>query len=155
MGDIAIRLVEPRNRRHDLPDEADCGIDVEIQSPRRGACEQFRETEALQPVGYQTERGIPVDEPLHRPRLREVRMAELRKAAHAFAQRELEGRHLREIGADAQEFARDARRVGGAPTFAEAITKRRIVEMRYGGGRSVHGSPLACARTVPEPARGR
>ena len=77
---------------HELADQAQRRVDVEVDAPLGRLDEQVGKADAGDGVGDDGERRVPIGQPLDGAHPHERRVAERRKPADALAQRELEGR---------------------------------------------------------------
>ena len=96
-------LVQHRDRRHDLPHQAQGRVDVQIDLAGAGDLEDSGKPRADGAFRDDTERRAVV-EPIDAPCARVERVAEVREPADPLAKHELEGGRREELGAEAQDF---------------------------------------------------
>ncbi len=103
---VARALVEHRNGRHELSNQTQRNIDVEAKPTLLRVDQHVREPNAIGMVGHDCQRCLAVGEPLDRADTTEGRMTEIREAADAFTERELERRNRRQLVAEAKQLDR-------------------------------------------------
>ena len=126
MRDVARVLVEHGDRRHELPDQAERRVDVELQAALVRDAQDVGEPRALDVVRHNRERRGGRHAAVDAAHAGVVGVAEIRKARGALAQREFERRHREERGAepeDLQQLARGA--IGGHHAFADPVGEQR------------------------------
>ncbi len=150
--DVARVLVQERDGRHELTNQAERGVDVELQVPLLRHAQDVGQPRALDVIRDDRQPGPRDLHAVDASYASVVGVPEVRQARGAFAQRELERRHCGERRADAknlQQFARCA--VGDDDALAKAIAEERsfgpFVGNRYGS----HGGPRVQGATVGPP----
>ena len=122
--DVSGVLVQRGDGGYQLADQAERGIDVQIDAAIGRLDEEIRKARAGDGVGDNCKRGMPIGQPLDGAHAHERRVAERGQPAHALAQRELEGRDRRELVAYAEHLERfGAARVQDVVAFAETVNK--------------------------------
>ncbi len=124
--DLAGVLVQQRHRRHELPDEAERRVDVELKAPLVRDAQDVREPRPLDVVRDDGEAGPWDLDSIDATDARVVGVSEVGQSRRALAQCELEGWHGRQGGPnpeDLQELA--GRAVCRDDTFAEPVAEER------------------------------
>ena len=122
--DLARVLVQERNRRDQLTNEAERGVDVELQVPLVRDAQDVGQPGAFDVVRHDREPGAGHLHAVDAPHARVVGMAEVGQAGGALAQRELERRHRRERGTNAENLQQFAgRAVSGDDALAQAVAE--------------------------------
>jgi hypothetical protein len=89
VGGVAPALVELRDGRHELSNQAERDVDVEAEPALFRINQHLREPDAFGVIRHDRQRRLAVGEPLDRADTTVGRMTEIREAADAFAEREL------------------------------------------------------------------
>jgi hypothetical protein len=127
------------HRRHELPNQADRRVDVQIEAACCGAREEIREPDAVGPIREKAKGGVRSVQPLHALDLSVVGVTEGGQPAHALAQRELECRYGREFAADGEQLLSGLPVcVDHRPPLANAVTKRHAMVRVSGSRSSIH-----------------
>ena len=153
--DFARVLVQERNRRDQLANQTQRGVDVELQVALVRHAQDVGEARAFDVIRNDREPGPGHLHTVDPPHAGVVGMAEVRQAGRALAQRELERWHRRERGTNAENLQQFAgRAVRGDDALAQAIAEEwsfgPFVRKRYG----CHGGPRLRAATIgPERTR--
>ena len=124
--DVARVLVEHGDRRHELPNQAERRVDVELQAALVRDAQDVGEPRALDVVRHDRQRRGGRHPAVDAAHARVVGVAEIREARGALAQRELERRHGEQRRAqpeNLQQLTRGA--VGGHHAFADAVGEQR------------------------------
>ena len=152
--DLARVLVQQRDRRNELSNQAERGVDVELQIPLVGHAQDIGKPRAFDVIRHDREPGAGHLHAIDAPHARVVGVTEVGQARRTLAQRELERRHRRQRGPDAENLQQFAcRAIGGDDAFAEAIAEKRsfgpFVWERYGchGGPRLRGATIGPDRT--------
>ena len=125
VGNLGRVLVQHRDRRHQLAQQAQGGVDVECHLGALGVREHLREAHARRGLGDEREGGLGVLEPLDAPDPRVAGVPERRQVADPLPQRELERRHRRQLAAQAEDLDRFVLGpVGDVMTVTETVLKR-------------------------------
>ena len=106
--DVARVLVEHRHGGHELADEKQRGVDVERQVVALGDRQNLRQPGARRVLVHDRETIGAVGHPIDAAHSSVIRMAEVREASDAFAERELERGDTGQLGAKAEHFERFA-----------------------------------------------
>ena len=138
--DVTSILVEQRDRRHELTNQAERRAQIEMESPLGGHPQNVREPRAFDVIRNDREAArMTIDAP--DPRV--VGVPEVRQPGGALAQRELERRHRQQLRSQAENLQQiAARSVHGHDAVAETIGEER----RLGalGRRGDAGHRVAC-----------
>ena len=122
--DVPGVLVQCGDGGHQLADQAERGVDVQVDPAVGRLDEEIRKARAGDGVRDDCKRGMPIGQPLDGAHAHERRVAERGQPAHALAQRELERRDRRELVAHAEHLERlGAARVQDVVAFAETVNK--------------------------------
>ena len=139
--DVARVLVQQRDGRHQLANQAERGVDVELQAALLRDAQDVGEPRALDVIGDDREprrRHLHAIDAAH---ARVIGMAEVRQPRGALAQRELERRHRRQRRPDAKDLQQLAgRAVGRDDAVADAVAEQRRLRTVVG-----HGEWCSCA----------
>ena len=136
MRDVTRVLVQQRDRRHELPEQAQRGVQIELQTALRGDAQHVRQPDSFDVVRDDREPGrVAVDAP--DPRV--VRVPEIREPRRALAQGELEGGHGQQLRTHPQDLQQIAGRgVDRDDAVAEAVGEERRFGLIGGRGHGCH-----------------
>jgi hypothetical protein len=146
--DVARILVPQRDRRHQLANQADGGVDVQLQPALVRDAENVREPRALDMIRHdrETRRGdLHAIDPAH-PGV--IGVAEIRQPRRPLAQRKLERRHRRKRRVDFQDLEELAgRAIGRHDAVPDAVTEQWRLRAVSGHRSGVHwGDRQPCNR---------
>ena len=152
--DFAGVLVQQRDGRNELTNQAERGVDVELEVPLVGHAQNVREPRAFDVIRHDRQPGAGHLHAVDAPHARIVGVPEVGQPRRALAQRELERRHRGQCRSDAENLQQFARRaIGGDNALAKAIAEKRsfgpFVWERYGchGGPGLRGATIGPDRT--------
>src|SRR5262245_13087263 len=139
---LARVLVQERDGRHQLANQAERSVDVELQVALVGDAKDVGKARALDVIGNDRESWTGDLHAIDAPDTRVVGVAEVGQPRGTLSQRKLERRHIRHRRAYAENLQQLASRaVGGDHTLAETVTKERgfgpFIRNWYGS----HGGP--------------
>ena len=138
--DLAGVLVHQRDGRHQLSNQAQRRIDVELQIALAGGPQHVREPRAFDVVGDNRQAGRGNLDAVDAADPGVVGVAEVREPRRALAQRELERGHRGERRADAQDLEQLAgRTVGRDDAVTETVAEQRRFRPLRGKRHCVHG----------------
>ena len=139
--DLARVLVHQRDRGHELTDQAERRVDVELQVALVGRTEDVRQPCAFDVIGDDREAGRGNLHAIDAANPRIVRVAEVREPRCALAQREFERRHGGQARPDPQDLQQLAgRAVRRDNAVAKSITEQRRFRPLRRKRQSVHGA---------------
>ena len=116
--------MKERDRRDQLTDEAQRAVDVERQVVRVDLRQELGESNAVDMIRDDRQRGVGIVQPLDAPDSAEGRMTEPRQAADALTQGKFEGGHRRQLASKAQPLVCfTSRWVDNQTSLAEAVAK--------------------------------
>ena len=150
--DVGHVLVQHRHRRHQLAQQAERGVDVERHVGGFGEAQHLGQPHAGGDVGHQRQRRRRILQPFDAAHAAVAGVAEGGEMAQALAQRELEGRHCRELAAQAEHFDRlVARAIDGETARPETVFERDRCRRRRGRECWIHADArcVNCAVRIP------
>jgi hypothetical protein len=155
MRHVARVLVQQRDGRDQLTNQAQCRVDVELQPALVRYAQDVGETRALDVVGDDRKSGRRDLDAVDAPHASVVRMPEVRQSRAAFAQRELERRHGGERRADAKDLQQLAgRAVGRDNAITNTVAEQSGLGTIVGHGDLAHRSaPAKCNGCTISPSR--
>ena len=136
VGDITGILVEQRDRRHQLPNQAQCRVQVERQPPLRRDPQDLRQPRSLGMIRHD---GEPAGLTIDAAHARVIGVPEVGQARRALPQGELERRdreQLRPQAENLQQVPRGA--VDRDHASTETVGEKRRLGTLHGGGHPVH-----------------
>ncbi len=152
--DLARVLMQQRDRRHELANQAECRVDVELEVALVRHPQHVGQSRTFNVIRHDREPGAGHLDTIDTSHTRVVGMSEVRQPGSAFAQREFERRHCRQRRPDAKNLQQLAgRAVRGDDALAKAVAKERsfwpFVGERYGchGGPRLRGATIGPDRT--------
>ena len=145
--DVARVLVQERDRGHQLANEAQRRVDVELQVPLGRDAQNLGQPRPLDVVRHDRETArIAIDA----ADARVVCVTEVGEARRAFAQRELERRNRQERGPQAEDLKQVAGRVVDRDdAIPQTIGEQRRFRTLGGHGDSAHGIPGSADSSRP------